>query len=80
MLVAANQNFTLKPLLSINAVLCYNTFDGIRGTARRTPQYIRSTAVYCGKLYCVGESRSGVNRLKMQSMLQICFQILGNKD
>ncbi len=76
----------------VRAVLCRSTFDGIRGTARRTPQYtqcrstlravrrsIRSAAVHCGELYCVVESRSGVNRLEMRSTLQICFQILGKK-
>ncbi len=54
--------------------------SAVRSTAsaalRAVRRGIRSAAVYCGVFYCVVESRSGVNRLEMQSTLQIRSQIL----
>ncbi len=66
---------TVKSLSVCLSAVRSTVSAGLRAVRRS----IRSTAVYCGELYCVVESRN-VNRLEMQSTSQICFHISGEKN
>jgi len=62
------------------AQCCAAVRSTVSAGLRAVRRSIRSTAVYCGELYCVVESRNGVNRLEIQSTPQICFHISGEKN